>query len=207
MMGTLGVKVRAMRQSRVGNVVVTFGSKEEKQVAKAGIKEYRVIDEDDRKVPLAIRGVRQADVGLEELKEGNEVLGKNWEKIEWEWVNGTLKMETDKETARELLSAGRVYSEREFQSYRITIWAPTPKHCRRCYRFGHLERACQGRPRCERCGGGHQEKDCERRDEGCVWCVDTLRHSSHRPRLRECSTWADERKRAAEDLEEQIWKA
>ena len=56
--------------------------------------------------------------------------------------------------------------------YKTRPFIPLPTRCFRCQRFNHTAAKCQSTEvRCVRCGGGHEFKDCDRKDHPkCANC-------------------------------------
>lgn len=42
---------------------------------------------------------------------------------------------------------------------------PPPLRCYKCQRYGHVAAQCRGKPRCAKCGGGHEYGGCGEKAE------------------------------------------
>jgi hypothetical protein len=66
----------------------------------------------------------------------------------------------------------------------------SPIQCKKCWRFGHIQMFCRGKPRCDFCASvNHLPSDCPTRSLPSVFAVCANCHSSHVPSDRSCSVW------------------
>ena len=58
-----------------------------------------------------------------------------------------------------------------YLSVPVREWVPSPRQCRKCWRFGHTDRVCHSRqPTCGRCASAHATEDCTSSILSCISC-------------------------------------
>lgn len=76
-----------------------------------------------------------------------------------------------------------------YQTYKCNEYYPQPVRCYRCQRFGHMGNQCHGKPRCSKCGGEHEWKECKEENMKCCNCGE-----AHSAAYKGCSKFEDEKK-------------
>ena len=156
---------------------------------------------------IVIRGIPIDDLGLEESKAIEAIEAAN------KFPNGTISKITplrgknnepsskyrsiiaylnDYHTTNKCITKGCYIN---YAHYYAVWFAPQFQvtQCFKCYEYGHLAGSCKGNPRCGKCGGKHNTKECNSTIVQCVHCKD-----SHEAWRHECPAWITERHRLGE---------
>lgn len=54
--------------------------------------------------------------------------------------------------------------------YRVDPFVRRPTQCRKCWRFGHMDKNCKSGVRCRMCGCAHSSVECSEQDPKCCVC-------------------------------------
>jgi hypothetical protein len=119
-----------------------------------------LINENKRRIPtLAIHKIRW--LHAPKTLDKRRAYGK---------TRSTLIISTpSQDIQHELINKGLVL---DAQLYEANLWnhGIEPKICFRCNSWGHTQSACGRDPRCGKCAGKHQTRDCEQTTVSCVNC-------------------------------------
>lgn len=172
--------IRMIKKDRKGNILI-FCSTE--LISKKIMSDANFLRDDkkidlNKKPSLVFKGLNEENLNniSDELKDAGIV---SWEKIgKSKFVKGFCKNEKD---LFKFLNNGISLKFGHKVSVEPDLKPPT--QCRKCLKFGHIERDCSDSLACKRCGGNHDQDGCNKAFK-CVNCMND--HSSY---SRRCPTF------------------
>ena len=212
------IRIEHIRESRTGNVVITFATNDDKQKAKQILNKesMKIKDPEDRKVPLIVHGVsKQDEVKLKATLlqlNPNIICGEQRNEVELKWIERkkrnvaglvttyhVLKLLAPKNIAIRCINQGRLYLE--YESHRVDIWRLSPRRCTNCNGFSCTEGECKNPTVCGNCSEAHTTSACQNRSKKCALCV-SASNSDHNHTVfsKDCPTWKKECDRLNDDL-------